>query len=131
LAAALAWARGFRVGGRRLLTTDPLEGVEFPREKNVRRPVASEARYRATMAVADAIDPRGRLSCLLALARFTGRRINALVSLRASDVLLSEPAVTRALAAAGLGPEIARHMPNGAIRFRGELDKQGTKTSHR
>ena len=86
----------------------------------MRRPVASEARYRATMAVAD-----------LALARFTGRRINALVSLRASDVLLSEPAVTRALAAAGLGPEIARHMPNGAIRFRGELDKQGTKTSHR
>jgi hypothetical protein len=125
LAAGLAWARGFRVGGRRLLTTDPLEGVSFPREKNVRRPVASEARYRATMAKADEVDPRGRLACLLALARYTGRRINALCSLLASDVLLSEQAVTRALAAAGLDPAIARHMPNGAIRFRRELDKQG------
>jgi integrase len=125
LAAALAWARGFRVEGRRLLTTDPLAGVTFPREKNVRRPVASEARFRATMAKADDVDPAGRLACLLSLARYTGRRVNALCSLLASDLLLSEQAVTRALAAAGLDPAIAQHMPNGAIRFRAELDKQG------
>ena len=37
LAAALVLARGYRVGGRRLLTTDSLDGVVFPREKNVRR----------------------------------------------------------------------------------------------
>jgi hypothetical protein len=71
LASLLRWARGFRTGGRRLMTTNPLDGVRFPREKNVRRPVASEERYRKTLEKAPAVDPTGRLEALLALARYT------------------------------------------------------------
>jgi integrase len=87
--------------------------------------VASEDRYRLTLAKADEADPTGRLACLLTLARSTGRRITAICELRASDVLLSPDAITRALAAGGLDPSLARHMPHGAIRWRAESDKQG------
>ena len=118
LASLLRWARGFRVGGRRLMATNPLDGVRFPREKNVRRPVASEERYRKTLEQAPAVDPTGRLETLLALARYTGRRINAMLQLRASDLLLSDAPLRRALAAAGVDPALAKHMPNGAIRWR-------------
>jgi integrase len=89
---------------------------------NVRRPVASEERYRRTLAKADEADPTGRLACLLALARYTGRRITAMCELRASDVLLSNDALARALAANGLDPAVARYVP---IRWRAETDKQG------
>jgi integrase len=125
LASLLRWARGFRVGGRRLMSTNPLDGVRFPREKNVRRPVASEDRYRKTLEQAAIVDPTGRLELLLPLARYTGRRINAILQLRAADLLLSDAAVRRELAAAGLDPALAKHMPNGAIRWRAEADKQG------
>lgn len=125
LAALLRWARGFRLNGRRLLTTHPLEGVTLPQEKNVRRPVASEERYQRTLATADAVDPTGRLRCLLAVVRYTGRRLNACCQLRAGDILRSRDAVVRALAAAGLDERQAEHMPHGAIRWRPEHDKQG------
>jgi integrase len=125
LAALLRWARGFRVDGRRLLTVNPLEGVALPQERNVRRPIASEARYRRTVAVADQVEPTGRLRCLLALARYTGRRINALCQLRAADVLLSREAVERALAAAGMDERQAEYMPHGAVRWASEHDKLG------
>lgn len=125
LAALLRWARGFRVHGRRLLTTNPLEGVTLPHEKNVRRPIASEERYQRTLATVDTVDPSGRLRCLLALVRYTGRRLNACCQLRASDVLRTPDAVARALAAAGLDVRQAAHMPHGAVRWRPEHDKQG------
>jgi hypothetical protein len=125
LAALLRWARGFKRDGRRLLTVNPLEGVTLPQEKNVRRPIASEVRYQRTLATADAVDPSGRLRCLLGLVRYTGRRLNACCQLRASDVLRSRDAVARALAAAGLDERQADHMPHGAIRWRPEHDKQG------
>lgn len=124
LAALLRWARGHRVQGRRLLATNPLDGLTLlPREKNVRRPVASEARYQATLAAAPHVDPTGRLAGLLALARFTGRRVTAFASLGASDVALSAAAVKRALARGGEDARRAEHMPHGAIRWRAETDK--------
>lgn len=125
LRAVLRWARGFRQGGRRLLTSDPMEGVELPRELNVRRPVASPERYEKTLAQAHRSDSRGRFACMFVIARYSGRRVNAIASLHASDVLLSRDAVLRALAAAGRDEREADHMPHGALRWRGEHDKQG------
>ncbi|MGH2883341.1 MAG: hypothetical protein ACRDPA_11710 [Solirubrobacteraceae bacterium] len=60
LAAMLRWARGFRLHGHRLLLTSPLDGVKLPVEKNVRRPIASEDRFRRTLAKAESVDPTGR-----------------------------------------------------------------------
>lgn len=125
LVALLRWCRGFRVNGRPLMTTNPLEGVTLPREKNVRRPLATEDRFRRTMAKADTVDQWGRLACILALARYTGRRVNALCNLRASDVLLTQESVGVALGAIGHDPALAEQMPHGALRFRAEFDKIG------
>lgn len=125
LASMLAWARQFRLHGKRVLSIDPLEGLVIPRERNVRRPIMSLERYRALLTVASTVDAAGRFELLLVLARTTGRRVNALCQLRASDVLLSRDALGRALADAGLSPDLAEHMPHGALRFRAEHDKQG------
>lgn len=121
----IRWARRYKVNGRPLLRTDPREGLELLREKNVRRPVASEARYVATLKVAARADHAGRLACMLAIARYTGRRVNAICQLRASDVALSRDAVRRALAAGGEDERRADHMPHGAIRWAAANDKQG------
>lgn len=119
------WARGFRVEGRRLLAENPLTGIDWPREKNPRRPVASHQRYTATMEHAAEVDPEGRLGCILALARHTGRRESAICAIRASDLLLSEARIRNALAEAGMDEGMAKHMPHGAIRWAAESDKQG------
>lgn len=124
LVTMLKWARAHRVGGRPLLVGDPLEGVRLPAESNARRPVTTQARYEATLAQADAVDPRGRLRLLLVLARHTGRRINALVNLRASDVLRTRAQVEAALGALGLPVGHAAHWPYGALRFRAAYDKR-------
>jgi integrase len=100
-------------------------GCARPQERNPRRPVASEERFQRTLAQCDAVDPSGRLRCMLALARYTGRRENAICHLRASDVLLTRDAVLGALAALGLDERLADHMPHGAIRWRPEADKRG------
>lgn len=92
----------------------------FPREKNVKRPVASEPRCRLTMAKADEADPSGRLVCILAIARYTGRRVNAICHLRASDVLLAPDAMTRALAEHGQDPGLIQFMPHAPLRWRAE-----------
>jgi integrase len=119
------WALGYKVNGRRILRSNPFDGLALVREKNVRRPVASEDRYKRTLVVADTIDRRGRLTCMLALARYTGRRVNAICQLRASDVALSRDAVLRMLAGSGQDERLADHMPHGAIRWAAASDKQG------
>jgi integrase len=125
LSTVLNWARGFRVGGRRLLVENPMHGLDWPREKNPRRPVAAHQRYMATQQHTDEVDPAGRLRCLLALARFTGRRESALCAIRASDLLLSAERVRVALASAGMDERLTDHMPHGAIRWAAESDKEG------
>lgn len=119
------WARGYRVDGRPLLAENPLTGIDWPRERNPRRPVASHQRFLATLAHADQVDPKGRLRCILALARHTGRRESAICAIRAGDFLLSEGRIRAALAAAGMDERTAEHMPHGAIRWPAESDKQG------
>lgn len=121
----LRWGLTFRVSGRRLLAVNPLHGATLPREKNIKRPIATEARYQALVAVADRAEPSGRFRLVLALARFTGRRVNALVHLRASDVLLSREQIIVALAALGAPLAWADQWPHGALRWRAAHDKRG------
>ena len=59
----------------------------MPVEKNVRRPIASEDRYQKTLAKADAVDPTGRLACILPLpVTLAGGSTPSVISAR-SDVL--------------------------------------------
>jgi integrase len=125
LAAMLRWGQGVRVGGRRLVTGDPLAGITIPTEKNAMRPLATEARYRALLKVAEQAEATGRFRCVLTLARTTGRRISAICALRRRDVLLSTGEMRRALAAAGLSTANADHWPNGAIVWSAANDKLG------
>ena len=125
LRSAFNFARRHKVSGRPVLPTNPLEDLTWPKEKNPRKPIASHERYARTQEHTDAVDPEGRLRCILALARFTGRRESAICGLRASDVLRDDAAVARELAEAGLDVRIAGHMPNGAIRWSNETDKEG------
>lgn len=126
------WACGFKQDGKPLLGANPLprdpkqrRTLGWPVERNQRRPVAAHDRYIRTQEHADRVDPVGRLRCILALARFSGRRESAVLSLHASDLLLSPARVRHALAAAGLNEADAQHMPFGAIRWRDEADKVG------
>ncbi len=125
LSSVFNWARKRKEEGRRLLTENPLQDVTWPREQNVRRPVARHERFAATMGHVDAVDSKGRLRCILALARYTGRRESAICKLRANDLLLSEARILEAVAAAGMNEALVRHMPLGAIRWRDEEDKIG------
>lgn len=125
LSSVFNFARRHRVRGERLLHENPLHDVTWPKEKNPRRPVASHQRFVATMKHVDAVDPDGRLRCILALARFTGRRESAICELQSNDVLRDQEVIRAALAAAGMDERIAEHMPHGAIRWREATDKQG------
>jgi integrase len=118
------WAVGFKRDGRRLLTHNPIRDVKMPQEKNRMRPLMTEARYRKLLAVSDEADPEGRLRVLLVLAWETGRRINAILHLKASDVLMTEEQVRRTLQEEGQDEALADHWPH-ALRWRPEWDKVG------
>lgn len=125
LVAMLTWATQARVGGRRLLAVHPLPSLAVPQEKNAKRPVASQERYEKTLAVADRVTTDGRLRTMLVLARTTGRRVNSIAQLRASDVLRTAEQLERALAAAGLDVRQASAWTSGAIRWSEASDKMG------
>jgi hypothetical protein len=125
LVSILHFGEAHRVNGRPLLSRSPLLGVQIPQERNPLRPVATEERYGKLLRVADAAEPLGRFRCVLSLARECGRRINAIVNLRASDVLLSTEQIVTALAAIGAPTEWAAHWPHGALHWRAEFDKMG------
>lgn len=125
LSSAFNFAREHEHNDVVLLTRNPLRRLRLPREKNPRRPVASHHRYLATLTRVDGVDPDGRLRCILALARFTGRRIDAICNLHASDLLLSPDRMRTALAEMGRDERLADLWPLGAIRWRAEHDKLG------
>jgi len=79
-----------------VLTADPTRGLALPVERNPRRPIYDADRVDALMAVADRVQVRvgwgkeaqwvpSPLPTLLRLAADTGRRISAILALRASD----------------------------------------------
>ena len=123
LSTVFRWARGYKVNGRPLVPSNPLDDLVRPREKNPRRPVASHDRYVKTMEKADDVDADGRLRCMLALARYTGRRENAICQLRADDVLWDQKAVDVVIAGLGLNEGDAKFYPEGGIWWRAEVDK--------
>ena len=128
LSSVFNWAMKHRIEGKKLLTANPLHDVEWPKEKNPLRPVASHSRFVDTMEIIDQVDPSGRMRCMLALARYTGRRESAICHLRASDILWTPVAMRTALASQGMDESRAEHWENGAIRWRAESDKQGYDT---
>ena len=119
------FARRHKVAGRPALPANPLEDLTWPKEKNPQKPIASHERYIRTQEHTDAVDPAGRLRCILALAKLTGRRESAICGLRANDVLRDDVAVAKELAEAGMDERLASHMPHGAIRWSDETDKEG------
>ena len=119
------FARRHKIGGRSALPANPLEDLTWPKEKNPHKPIASHERYIRTQEHTDAVDPAGRLRCILALARLTGRRESAICGLRVKDVLRDDKAVAKELAGAGMDERISGHMPHGAIRWSDEMDKEG------
>lgn len=128
LSSVLNWACKHKLAdGKRLLTLNPLHDCSWPREKQVRRPIASHERYEQTMAHANAVDPDGRLALVLTIARYTARRIDAVLHLCAADFLLSTARIRAALAEAGQDERLATAMKHGAIRWRQEHDKQGVE----
>lgn len=118
------WGVSFKSNGSRLLTHNPVRDVAMPQERNPRRRLVTEERYRKLLAVADEADSGGRLRVLLLLAWETGRRISAILHLRASDVLLTADQVRRPLAEEGQDEALAEHWPQ-AVRLRAEFDKMG------
>ena len=125
LSSVFNWARKHKRGGQGLIKDNPLRDLSWPKEKNPRKPIARHDRYVSTLAEADAVDPRGRLRCILALARYAGRREGAICALRQSDVLRTPEAVRVALADAAMDERKAEHMPHGAIRWSEASDKVG------
>ena len=117
LSAVCNWGTRWRTDGRYVLQENPVRGFPVPREKNPRRPVASEDRYERTRAVSDQVamtvrwngQPevlRSHLSELLDLANLTGRRLSSMRMLTYADILHDRG-------------------PNGSLRFRADADKMG------
>jgi integrase len=114
-----AWAAGYRTNGTALLSNDPFRDPAvrraIPVELNDLRPVATPDRYQRLAAVADQVDSTGKLALIIDIAWHTGHRINAILHLRASDILLD-----RAVLA---DDEMTREW-SGGIRWRAEWDKK-------
>lgn len=102
LLAVLNWAVTARDDdGEPFLKRNPLAGLPLPKEESPTRPVVSDERYEAMLAVASDIDWRFKVA--LVLAHETGHRIKSIRELRWSDVDLDA----------------------GRIRWRGDTDKMG------
>lgn len=113
LRTTLRWGKRRKIDGEWLIRENPLERLSLPgSNRNQRRPVASHARYLGTRDAADKIDPKGRIRAMLAIARYTGRRINAICSLRVSDLLWTTDDV------AGAGGDGRRRAPRRALPTR-------------
>ena len=83
------------------LERNPLRGLPLPKNENPQRPIVSQERYEAMLAVAGQVHPLFELA--LVLAQETGHRISSIRQLRWSDIDLER----------------------GWIRWRAENDKTG------
>jgi integrase len=111
------WATRWRLeSGDFLMRENPVRGYEAPRERNPRRPTATQNRYETVRAVADLVEMetlwgrrtrrRSHLSELLDIVNGTGRRISAVCRLTYDDLRLTTG-------------------PHGAIRWPAATDKTG------
>jgi integrase len=121
LQAVLSWGTRWQDReGRYLLRENVTRGYAIPKEQNPRRPVQTEDRHRALLAVADQVTfetvGRGRrervrsyLPELLVLANETGRRLSSLLKLTYEDLDLERRGAA----------------PQGLITWRADNDKKG------
>ncbi|HLQ59726.1 MAG TPA: site-specific integrase [Gemmatimonadales bacterium] len=115
----LNWATKERdADGHYLLQENSARGFAIPHEQNPRRPVATQDRYEALLAVADQVlmdvrrnkkrvPVRSYFRELLELVNGTARRISAVCQLRYEDLRLAR----------------SKTRPHGAIQWPGETDK--------
>jgi integrase len=118
LQAVLRWAVSWMdERGRYLLRENPARGFKAPRERNPRRPVATDDRYHAIRRKSDRVKMqvtwgekrqavRSYLSEILDLVNATGRRVSAVLQLKHDDLLVDVE-------------------PDGAVRWPASTDKQG------
>jgi integrase len=96
---------------------NPMRGYEISKERNPKRPVATQDRYEAVRAVSDSVTMdvrrngrrfavRSYLSEILDIVNGTGRRISAVLGLQYADLRLNEG-------------------PHRSIQWREDTDKQG------
>lgn len=112
LQSVLNWAtRVVLPDGSRLLAINPVRGYVSPRNKNVKRPIASYDRFLAIRAHADAVDPQHLFGSLLDLLEALGWRVTAVCELRASDVDL----------------RAKDNAPHGRLLKRAAVDKEGVE----
>ena len=99
LRTVLRWATRWQdEDARYLMTEDVTRGYAIPKEKNPRRPLATEDRFRKVLAVAHLVkmasrcggrrSARSYLVEVLGLVESTGRRISAILSLKYADLKL-------------------------------------------
>jgi integrase len=84
LTAAMRWALGRVEGGKTLVTTNPLAGLDLPTERNPRRPTVEATVVERLEGVADAVAPG--FPALLKTVRHTGRRVSSVLALRWNDI---------------------------------------------
>jgi integrase len=115
------WATKWRLdSGDFLMRENPVRGYEAPKERNPRRPTATQRRYEAARAVSDRVAmetrwgrrvmQRSHLSELLDIVNGTGRRISAVCALRYEDLRLGEG-------------------PHGAVCWPAATDKTGHEST--
>jgi hypothetical protein len=92
----------------------PAARVLAEMRENIDEPTAATLpeRYLATHKHANAVDPTGRLRCILALARYIGRRESAICSLYARKKspagVIARRALSYTMVAVGLEPTTSR-----------------------
>lgn len=110
LQAALNHAtRVTRSNGVRLLASNPVAGFEAPRNRTVKRPVATYDRFLSIVEHANGVDPQRLFGAFMELIEGLGWRVSAVCSLRARDVERKP----------------SPHAPNGRIFKRADVDKEG------
>lgn len=110
LSAACNWACKVTLAdGTRLLSENPLRGFTIPANKNVKRPVATFDRFLAVRAKAEQVDPL--FGPFLDLIESLGWRVSAVCQLWASDY----------------DRRATPEAPNGRLRKRGDVDKEGVE----
>jgi integrase len=125
LRSAFNWAWKWRLpSGQYIMRENPIRGIEFnpPKEKNPRRPVATQDRYKALQKITEGHScelrngsrkkRRSYLSEILDIVAGTGRRISAVCALRFDNLRLDRTKVA----------------PYGAILWPADTDKGGRET---
>jgi len=119
------WGLGKVVDGEYLIEDDPFNRMKFIGKGRLNpRQATNQERFEEMMRVADRVDPTGRLSLMILIARRTGRRRGSICKLRVGDLLLTRDEMQAAVEKWGAHPEIPDIWKDGAIMWDAEFDKE-------